>query len=246
MAHTMRVTNREARHLVNAAVNSGRTPPWRRPYWRQAIAGGGPAAGQAIAQLVAMRPAPADVVAGWNRDPRTRRAHAAAAAQDDTAAMDDVYARLYPTDEQAAVEQERRVAQQARDAGRYSMPGARTDNRLRLPEAQAGVPVYGHGDDELELPPELRHGAVSVVHSHPHSDYTGGTHEHEHAHLSSALHKPAAGVHAHPDPEPVPLADAAAAGIAARQARRARAGDRHAHDTDDQLLERLFGRPAGQ
>jgi hypothetical protein len=233
----MRMTNRQARQLVNAAVNSGITPPWRRPYWRQAIAGGGPAAGRAIAQLLAMHPAPPDVAAAWRRDPRNRRT---AAAQADPADLDQVYDTLWPSPQQLAAELERQAQAQDQRAGSYVQPGKRTDNKLRLPEAQAGA-VTAHTTDPDEPLLELTHGPATVEHSHPHAAYDGTVHDHPHIHRGDALHRAGAG-HAHPQP-PV---DAAAAGIAAKVAERARRGDPRAAETDQELLTRLFGKPAGQ
>ena len=220
----VRFTAAQADQVVAAAVTSGRIPPWRAGYFRARLAAGGPVGGQAVATLVSLTPAPPDVVASWDRQPR--------AAADPTHIGDDdedeLYRTLYPTDEQAAAWAER---------------GGREPDRLaQVADRQAYLLSQAAAAGDLADPPPGHGHQVTAEHSHEHSDYAGGTHDHPHVHRGDGRHAPGAG-HAHapaPDPD-----TAASRGITARRAQRIRVNpaDAAAGASEEQLFDRLFGKP---
>jgi hypothetical protein len=172
--------------------------------------------------LLRLTPAPPDVAASWRRDPRAQAATASRPAADPA---DELYGALYPADEAAAVEIERRTRRQARDAARFNESQHRYDNTLTAAASDQGgaEPVKGHGP-------------ATVVHEHEHSDYHGGTHTHPHTHAGDAVHQPGVNHQHQTAGNPV------AAGIDAQRAAR-RAGDPAADPTDEQLYDQLFGPP---
>jgi hypothetical protein len=220
MTHRMRFTARQLDQLVGGAVTSGRIPRWRAPYYRQRLQAGGFLAGRTVTTLLAMTPAPPDVIASWDRDPRTASAASGAAAEGLT--DEQVYALLYPTDEAVAAEQERRACESARTAQKYTGPGP-YDNTLT-----AGAP-----------PPP--HGPMTAEHEHDHSNYAvpAGVHSHPHVHRNDNVHQPGAG-HGHAaDPVAAGIADPLAAGIAAKMAAR------NLHPDAERDYRALFGPPGG-
>jgi hypothetical protein len=209
----MRLTAKQAAQLVDSAIASGRTPPWRRGYWLGRIAAGGRAAGEAVTQLVQFTPAPPDVVASWDRDPRTRRARAGgrvAAAGSPHPTDDELYASLYPTNELAAVWAERRARDQQRRAQAAGQGVAAPPS-----------PLLDLTDEDLAAEPP-GHDPTTTMHDHMHSDYGGGQHSHLHGHNGDASHAPAWFGHQHGTHDQEPAAASAELG---------------------ELYDRLFGRP---
>jgi hypothetical protein len=178
----MTMTGRQAAQLVDAAIASGRIPPWRRGYWLGRIAAGGRVAGEAVTQLVMLSPATPDVVASWDRDPRTRRTAAWAAGPQ--VSDQDLYDRLYPRDEIAAVWAERRDRDAQRRAARAAGVAAPSSP---LPDLTA--------QDLAPEPPG--HDPHTGQHDHQHPDYAGGMHSHLHEHTGDADHGPGRFGHQH-------------------------------------------------
>lgn len=179
----MTMTTRQAAQLVDGAIASGRTPPWRRNYWLGRIMAGGPVAAQAVTQLVQLAPASPDVIASWDRDPRTRRARAGglATAGPPQPSDDELYSALHPTNELAAVWVERRARDQERRAQAAGVAPS------PLPDLTAA--------DLVAEPPG--HDPHTGTHDHQHADYGGGMHSHLHEHVGDADHGPGRFGHQH-------------------------------------------------
>jgi hypothetical protein len=182
---------------------------------------GGPAAAQAVTTLLELTPAGPDVVASWDRDPRTRRARAGAEAPG-ALTDDELYARMYPTGEQAAVWAERR-ARGGLEPDRLAQADARhawlTSQAAGVAPPPVGLPEL---TDEDLAPDPGGHDATNTVHDHLHSDYAGGQHSHLHSHNGDASHEPGTFLHAHGTHSEGPAASAGELG---------------------ELYDRLFGRP---
>ena len=121
--------------MVDGAIRAGKTPGWRRAYWRRRLAAGGRTGADALMTLWDLHPAEPDVVASWDTDPRTV---AASWPGDDSAeALDEAYEQFYPSDGRAARELEKREQRRGREAARFNRSAHQHDNLL----------ASGPGDD---------------------------------------------------------------------------------------------------
>jgi hypothetical protein len=155
----MTFSRAEVSQFVAAAVASGRTPPWRAPYWRDRLMAGGRAGAEAITTLIQLTPAPPDIAAAWDRDPRTVAAGSPAAGP----TPDQVYDALYPAGEAAAA-----------DAGRRSQAAAGTGapHHEVIDHGPVTVPAHEHEHASYD-----GHGGTHR-HAHAHSgdaDHQPGT-----------------------------------------------------------------------
>jgi hypothetical protein len=205
----VRFTPEQAAGLVDAAVRAGKIPAGRAAYWRGRVMAAGAEGGEAVSALLELAPvlALASGGPGWDDE--------------------DTYGALYPV---------------AGSAGPPGPPAGDTYARLYPEDTGRGVraavpgPDYGGqpGEDRHEV---VRHGPVSVVHSHPHADYSGGVHHHPHVHRADARHDGAG----HPHGAPA-VAGSGPDVCAARRAEALWADPAGpAGYTDDQLYAALWG-----
>jgi hypothetical protein len=229
--------------VIRAAVTRGALTRERAGFYL-AKAADNPAEAEAVADLVSrlwspdqnLPPEDAGEPDGvtaslWPGDPRGRAVAASSGGDPD----DVLYESLYPDNEQAAVEIERRTRRQGRDAARFNESQHRYDNTLTA-SGQGGGEIVDHG----------RTTVPAHEHSHPHPDYAGGVHSHPHAHVDDANHRPHDVNHQHKEAAAMGN-PAVTAGISRRPTEHAAAARTPAAGmTDDELLALLFGGPPGE